>query len=429
MTNKRKVWTVVVVAALLLEGWALYVVDLSPRQWRPALIVKNEPEARALYNGMMDAIRQAERLSYTSICSGPDARISFYTVRQAKPDRFSVEVVNGMSNKSATVLGDGNDVWTFWSGERPYLTIDDDQSSTEGRSNAYVRRAMPAGPAAIARDIELFGRVFYGLILDPDVFYGHADPLEPYIDGVRSRGRNDVDDVVCDVIEVSYMQAQRARFFWIAREDHLPRRIKEVVRLADISVSIESWVKVVVDEAIPAETFVWSPPEDSQQWTPPSPERFLLAAGNEAPDFTLASAGKGTISLSDYRGQAVWLYLWQVGSPQCCEQMRFLQALHDEYGDKGLVILGLNCLDDRRIARAFLRAYEVTLPNVLDPSEIADRLVKGDYGNRTLDVPANFIIDREGKIVDAWYGGQSVQQRGLDALEKAGRPVESHPAR
>ena len=176
MRNKRKVWTVIVVAALFLEGWALYVVSLSAWHWREALIVKNEPAARALYDGMMDAIRQAERLSYNSFCPGPDARFSIYTVRQAKPDHFSIEVVNGLSSKTATVLGDGNDIWTFWSGERPYLKIDDDQSSTEARSDAYVRKAMPAGPAGIARDIALFGRTFYGLILDPDIFHFSADP-------------------------------------------------------------------------------------------------------------------------------------------------------------------------------------------------------------------------------------------------------------
>ena len=427
MRNQRNAWTMIVVAALLLEGWALYVVSLSPRRWRPALIVQDEPAAHALYDGMMAAIRQAERLSYDGFCPGPDARVSFYTVHQAKPDRFRIDVVNGMSSKSATVLGDGNDVWTFWSGERPYLTIDDDQSAAEARSDAYVRRAMSAGPPGIARDITLFGRPYYKLILDPDIFHDHTDPLEPYIDGVRSRGRNDVDDVVCDVIEVNYMQAQRTRFFWIAREDHLPRRIKEVVRRAEISVAIEQWQKPVVDEDIPAKTFVWSPPEGWQLWVPPSPERFLLATGSEAPDFTLPAVRKGAISLSDYRGQVVWLYLWQVGSPQCYEQMRFLQTLHEQYGDKGLAILGLNFTDDRRIVRAFLKTNGLTFPTMLDTSHIAKRVVWGDYGNKPLDVPLSYVIGRDGKVVDAWFGYEEDSQRGRDALAKAGRPVEDRP--
>jgi len=429
MRNKHKVWTGIVVAALVLEGWALYVTSLPASRWREALIVKDEPAARAMYEAMIEALQQVERLSYTSFCSGPDARFSIYTVAQEKPDRFSLNVVNGMSSNGTTLLGDGNDVWTFWSGTRPYLSIDDDQSHDEAASDVYIRKAASAGPSDAAREITLFGRVFYGLILDPDIFHGHADPLEPYIDGVRSRGRNDVDDEVCDVIEVSYMQAQRTRFFWVAREDHLPRRIKEVVRLADVHVTIEEWMDLAVDAEIPAKTFAWSPPEGWRSWTVPNPERFLLAADREAPDFDLRAAGKGTISLSDYRGHFVWLYLWQVGSPACREQMRHLQSLHDEYGDKGLVVLGLNFLDDTRIVQAFLKANGVTFPTILDTSQDAEKVVWGGYGNKPLDVPLSYIIDPDGKVVDGWYGDGESQGRGFDAVERAGRLVESHPAR
>jgi len=35
-------------------------------------------------------------------------------------------------------------------------------------------------------------------------------------------------------------------------------------------------------------------------------------------------------------------------------------------------------------------------------------------------VPLNYIIDREGKIVEAWYGYEEGHKRALTALEKAG---------
>lgn len=429
MRNKHKVWTVIVVAALVLEGWALYVVSLPARHWREAMIVKDEPAARAMYDAMIEAIQRAERLSYTSFCSGPDGRLSIYAVRQEKPDRFSLNVVNGMTSKSTTFLGDGNDVWTYWTGDRPYLTIDDDQSHDEAASDVYIRKAATAGPSDAAREIALFGRAWYGLLLDPDIFHGHADRLEPYIDGVRSRGTNKAGGELCDVIEVSYMQAQRTRFFWLSREDHLPRRIKEVTRLAEPRVMVEEWSDVTVNPEIAPQKFTWTPPEDWRQWTPPSPERFLLAADREAPDFELRSAGNGTISLSDYRGSVVWLCVWQVGSPACREQMRHLQSLHEQYQDKGFVVLGLNVTDDRRIARAFLQAHEVTFPTVLDASEIAEKIVSREYGNRTGGTPLSYIIDPDGKVVDAWYGYEADHERALEALRRAGRPVESRPGR
>jgi hypothetical protein len=35
-------------------------------------------------------------------------------------------------------------------------------------------------------------------------------------------------------------------------------------------------------------------------------------------------------------------------------------------------------------------------------------------------VPLNYVIDREGKVVDAWYGYEKGHKRALAALEKAG---------
>ena len=109
--------------------------------------------------------------------------------------------------------------------------------------------------------------------------------------------------------------------------------------------------------------------------------------------------------------------------------MRRLQSLHDEYGDKGLVVLGLNFLDNTRIVQAFLKANSVTFPTILDTSRDAEKVVWGGYGNKPLDVPWSYIIDPDGKVVDGWYGDGENQGRRFDAVERAGRLVESHPAR
>jgi peroxiredoxin len=107
--------------------------------------------------------------------------------------------------------------------------------------------------------------------------------------------------------------------------------------------------------------------------------------------------------------------------------MPHLQALHEQYGGKGLAILGLNFSDDQRIVRAFLKANGVTFPTILDTSHVARKVVWEHYGNRPFDVPLNYVIDRDGKVVDAWFGYEEDSQRGHDALAKAGRPVADRP--
>ena len=99
--------------------------------------------------------------------------------------------------------------------------------------------------------------------------------------------------------------------------------------------------------------------------------------------------------------------------------MRHLQTLHEEYRSEGLVILGFNCSDDKRIALEFLRENSATFPTILDSSPAAQRTVSNDYGSGG-GIPLNYIIDPKGKVVDAWYGGEEQHPRALKALRSLG---------
>lgn len=103
--------------------------------------------------------------------------------------------------------------------------------------------------------------------------------------------------------------------------------------------------------------------------------------------------------------------------------MRHLQKLHEKYCDRGLVILGLNGSDDKRIAMEFLRENAATFPTILDSSDAATKVSFGDY--KCTGVPLNYIIDPQGRVVDAWYGYEEGHKRALAALKKAGLDVEN----
>jgi len=420
MTDKINARSISVVAALMLEGWALYVVGASPSRWRPSMIVRNEPAAQLLYETMIRAMHEAKSLSYTSICSAPDARLSTYRIWLKKPHLFRADQTNSLSAKSTTLLDDGTHLWTYWAGDRPGLLVDTEESREEDRSNVYVKEASLVGGESLCDRIAILGTAWIGLILDPVTFHGYTDPLEPYIDGIRGRGTNRVRGQECDVIEISFMNARRTRYIWLSREDHLPRKFKEIDRGAETSVAVEEWSNVTVNGEIPSKTLAWSPPQGWRQWNLPGPEDSLLRSGQEAPDFDFRSARGGRVRLSDYRGQVVWLYLWDAGSPRCRLEIPHLQWLHQEHGDMGLAILGFNGTDDERIARAFLRENAVTFPNVLDSSDAVTRLVRAGYGNKTGTLPLSYIIDPHGRVVDAWFGYEQDPEQPLAALTEAG---------
>jgi len=420
MRDKINARSMAAAAGLLLEAWALYVVGGSPRRWRPALMVKDETAAHILYDAMIRTLHDARSLSYTSACSNPDDRISTYRIWLKKPGSFHVEQTNDPSTKSTTLLNDGNYLWVYWTGDRPALPIDTEKSKAGARSDVYVKKASVAAYGSLRSEAAMFGTALVGLIFDPSVFYGSGSPWTPSLDGVRSRGTNAVRGEVCDVIEVSFMQARRTWFIWLSRQDHLPRKLKQVDRGADTRVTVEQWSNVTLNAAIPPKMLAWSPPANWRPWDPPRLEDSLLQRGQEAPDFKLRSARRGKLRLSDYRGRVVWLYLWDSGSPQCRQEIPGFQQLYQEYRDKGPVFLGFNCSDDRRAARAFLRDNGVTFPSVLDSSAAAARLVRTGYGNRTGILPLNYIIDPQGRVVDGWFGQEQDPDRVLAALRNAG---------
>jgi peroxiredoxin len=102
--------------------------------------------------------------------------------------------------------------------------------------------------------------------------------------------------------------------------------------------------------------------------------------------------------------------------------MRHLQTHYEKYKDKGMVILGFNCADDKQIALDFMRDNSATFPNILDSSDAA---VKTGFKSYKMGgVPLNYIIDKEGIIIDAWYGYEEGHKRALEGLEKAGLELE-----
>ena len=103
--------------------------------------------------------------------------------------------------------------------------------------------------------------------------------------------------------------------------------------------------------------------------------------------------------------------------------MRHLQEIHEKYKDKGMVILGFNYVDKKQIALEFIRENSATFPNIIDSSD--DALGAYIVFYKASDTPTNYIIDKEGKIIDGWYGYDEGHKRALAALQKAGLKLEA----
>lgn len=119
-----------------------------------------------------------------------------------------------------------------------------------------------------------------------------------------------------------------------------------------------------------------------------------LATGTTAPEFDLHTLDGKRFSLREELAHApVVLAFFKVSCPTCQYALPFLERLHQNYGDKGVKLIGVSQNDAKETA-AFNRQFGVTFPVLLDDTH--QYPVSNAYG--LTNVPSVFWIAQDGEI-------------------------------
>ncbi len=140
----------------------------------------------------------------------------------------------------------------------------------------------------------------------------------------------------------------------------------------------------------------------------------MLHVGDKAPLFSgkFYSTGK-EFHLADYIGKKVIIVdFWYSHCPPCVRSMPALSKLYTEYKDKGLMVFGLNSVDNHSRSLGFLKTFlgnrQISYPIVLIKSTVDVRYKINDY-------PTMYIINKEGKIA---YVDNGFNQKKLSRLKE-----------
>ena len=143
---------------------------------------------------------------------------------------------------------------------------------------------------------------------------------------------------------------------------------------------------------------------------------LAAAVATSAPDFSLpavsAEAKPATIKLSDYKGKVVLVNFWATWCPPCREEIPDFIKVRNSLKSEGFEILGI-AMDEggAKVVAPFAKEYGITYPLAM-----GNQSVTRSYGG-IRGIPASFLIDREGKIVQKWVG--AVNEQTLSSAVKA----------
>jgi peroxiredoxin len=131
--------------------------------------------------------------------------------------------------------------------------------------------------------------------------------------------------------------------------------------------------------------------------TAPSPDTEKNAY-RKAPDFTLKDTNGRSVSLSSHKGKVVLINFWATWCPPCKAEMPSMNKLYNEIKARGFEVIAVSTDNSLSTVKDFLAKNRLDFPVLFDENKTVAR----QY--HVFSMPATFLIDRNGMIVDKFFG-------------------------
>jgi cytochrome c biogenesis protein CcmG, thiol:disulfide interchange protein DsbE len=143
-------------------------------------------------------------------------------------------------------------------------------------------------------------------------------------------------------------------------------------------------------------------------------ELAAVAVGSRAPNFRAATVDSTPRmrTLADYAGHVVLLNIWATWCAPCRVEMPSMEALHRDFGSKGLrvVAVSIDQIAGAPEIRQYARELGLTFEILHDSSQAISRAYQ------VQGYPQSFIIGRDGTIRRKWIGPEDWNSASNRAL-------------
>ncbi|HEX4937515.1 MAG TPA: peroxiredoxin family protein [Candidatus Kapabacteria bacterium] len=114
--------------------------------------------------------------------------------------------------------------------------------------------------------------------------------------------------------------------------------------------------------------------------------------GDQAPDFTLHADGPFNLRLEEQKGYVVVVGFWASWCRSCPIQLKALETLHQKYKDMGVKVWAITLDEDFEAARHHAHKHGLNFTLLQDGEVRVSERYDID------DLPATFVVDRDGKL-------------------------------
>lgn len=193
--------------------------------------------------------------------------------------------------------------------------------------------------------------------------------------------------------------------YWISSKDFLVKKYSRAIDLLMNNDTMAQYEEYTLEnfqaDALPSGQvpgFESIPPYIKLKDYTPYVREPLLPAATSAPLWKFPSLEGDSIALEELKGTMVLIDFFYKGCYPCMQALPVLQALHEKYSDKGLMIVGIDPYDkDAEELKEFLSKRGVGYTVVLSDKELPKQYKVSGY-------PTLYLLDQNGTIMESQIG-------------------------
>ena len=143
--------------------------------------------------------------------------------------------------------------------------------------------------------------------------------------------------------------------------------------------------------------------------------RAAFVPGSKFPDFEEKDLDGKPLSLAQYKGKVVLVDFWATWCGPCVGELPNVLKAYEKFHAKGFEIVGISLDQDEKKLRSFIEKEKMPWQQYFDGKGWQSKLA-GKYGIQS--IPATYLLDAEGKIIDSNLRGEALEKALDKALEK-----------